>query len=110
MIYRTLICLLLAVAVAWGQQEWVAVRGLAAEAKVEVHAKGYPQARGRVVSVTEDRLTIRTGKGEQAYRPCRDPAREGAKHRQARGMGRHRSSGRISRGWPGVRVMRERRE
>lgn len=67
MIYRTLICLLLAVAVAWGQQEWVAVRGLAAEAKVEVHAKGYPQARGRVVSVTEDRLTIRTGKGEQAY-------------------------------------------
>lgn len=58
---------MLAAALAWGQQEWAAVRGLPPDAKVEVHAKGFSQARGRVVSVTADRLTIRTGKGEQAY-------------------------------------------
>ena len=67
MIYRTVLGALLATTLAWGQQEWAAVRGLRPEAKVEVHAKGYPKERGRVVSVMEDRLTIRTGKGEQAY-------------------------------------------
>ena len=66
MLFRTLVSIFLTAALAWAQHDWSVVRALPPETKVEIHLSD-SRPRGKIVSVTDEQVTLATKKGEQTY-------------------------------------------